>query len=163
MPTILAFIIISSSALMYQTIYTIVQLYSLQGEINDLIKLEYSVNTKRVISNITGKELPSIKTELSYASQNSQLKIERATCNYPTASQQINQELSMLIAKATLAQEEYDQFKSNVQTADCQSSKRDNSTYSILFVEYSLEGPYKKIIIINEDGKILKNTNVKLM
>lgn len=161
MPTILAFIIITSSALMYQTIYTIVQLYSLQGEINDLIKLEYSVNTKRVISSITGKELPSIKTELSYASQNSQLKIERATCNYPTASQQFNQDLSMLIAKATLTQVEYEQLKSNVQTVDCQSNKRDNIAYSILFVEYSLEGQYKKIIIINEEGKILKNTNVK--
>lgn len=160
MPTILAFIIITSGAVMYQTISTIIQLYGVQGEINDLVKWEYMVNTKRVVDSIDNSQLTTLKTELSYQRPDSELMIRRSNCWWQGAKVSDSLIGSILVNRQSLTVDEYQQIQGETASESCKTKQPDSKLYTLLFVDYQLETEHHRLLILDQDRKLIKNTIV---
>lgn len=163
MPTILAFIIITSSEMLYQSFTTVVQLYSLKGERDDLTKLEYSVNTKRVIKELSGVKIKKFSDELNYKSSDSKLNISQASGYFPTSDKKFNGEVKKIFKKDLVTKDKYDQLENAVRNNDYTNREKFSQRYTILFVDYKLDEPEHKLLLLNKDREVIKNQSVKLM
>lgn len=161
MPTILAFIIITSSEMLYQSFTTVVQLYSLKGELDDLTKLEYSVNTKRVIKELPRVKIKNFNEELNYKSGDSKLDINQASGYFPTADKQFNGEVKKIFKQDKITKAKYDQLENAVRSCDYTKREKNTQRYTIVFVDYKLEAPKHKLLLLNKDNKVIKNLSVK--
>lgn len=169
MPTILAFIIITSSALLYQSISVVGQLYSLKAEVNDLTKLEYAVNTKRVIDSLEFKTNCKYKRELDYTSEKSSMQIASNCIYTETENEEYNQLIAKLLEDQQISKSDYQQLEQMavVTTSQIDGPEHESELgkfvdkYVILLVEYQLSEPQAKIIVVDSEGNIIKNTSVK--
>lgn len=158
MPTILAFIIITSTAVMYQTLSTIVQLYGVQSEIEDLVKWEYAINTKRVIANLDKQPIEKLNNELNYKHANRSLEIKRSSCYVTPTDSSIAGEL---LSAESLSLAKYQQFQQDVQSEICNTQQPDSQMYTVLFVDYDLDVLQHRLLIVDENNIMVKNMNVK--
>lgn len=169
MPTVLAFIIITSSALLYQSVSTVSQLYSLKAEIHDLSKLEYAVNTNRVVDELEFEDECSYNQELEYQVADNQMMIA-SNCIYTnTENEEYNKVINKLLKGAEISQSDYtlinDYIKKTKTTIEQASHEttlgKFDQQLKLMTVNYHLSEPNINILIVAENGNVINNISVK--
>lgn len=169
MPTVLAFIIITSSALVYQSISTVGQLYSLKAEIADLGKVNYAVNIKRVIGQLQFEDKCSYKQELEYQVAGHQMQIA-SNCIYShTADQTYSQQIDKLLVSSELSSLEYSQINSNLKHLKSEVDQPNHELklgefdqqLKLLTIDYQLAEAQSRVLIVDKDLRIINNMVVK--
>lgn len=172
MPTVLGFIIITSSMILVQSVSVVGELLSMQAEVENVKLLNYAVNTKRVINELKFEETCRHETKLESTNKDHQFVIE-ANCIYKnTELDTYNQVIDKIFSSDSLSPTEYEQLYkeskimsskiTNNQVELINKDKSLNSSYEeqdiILFVCYDQKN---KIIIVNPELEVVRNTNVK--
>lgn len=161
MPTILAFIIITSSVMLYQTVSLLGSIYGLKAQITDLTMLEYAVNTRRVVSEIEPTTECTYTERLNYQTEVGALAISSNCLDYPTGDPQVDLDLEKLFAKEVVSNEYYQGLKAKLKEYHSPSLGGEQKRYNIVLVEYMTDEQHERLLITEESNKLLKNTTVK--
>lgn len=159
MPTILAFIIISSSMMLAQSIAIIDQLLGLKAEIDNIQLLEYAVNTKRVIEETGFEQTCRHTKQLEY---DERFMIE-SNCLYLDKQVDLKQ-LPTTINKSYY-QQVYEQSSELVSVVDGNHVIMNDTNFEyqqkvqIYFINY--DSDYYKILIVDDNNQIIRNISVK--
>lgn len=138
MPTVLAFILITSSIILFQSVALITELYSLQAAQNNLQDIELLTNVKRNIAEIEEQESCSYQQLL-------------VTTNYSIATNCIYTETDNQV---------YNNFIKRIETDDFISPQFSEQIYNFDFIMHSETSDNQVVININ-DNKIESNFDQK--
>lgn len=168
MPTVLAFIIIASSLILFQSIALISELYGIQAQISDIKKLGVLVNTRRAINDIEINDECSKQTVLSY--EDYELT---SNCVYlATNNQKYNSIVKRVLSDDVISETFFMEIETYI---DQMTSITDNDNVTITInnnqieTDYSAKltilslkiGPLAKVIVVDDTNLIKVNTNVK--
>ncbi len=170
LPSVLSFILISSAIILYETISLVSMIYAVEAQTQNLIKLEYIVNTKRIMSERDIKDQCRYEQLLSYDINGHNLQIS-ANCAYTkTEMASYNEFINLLLTS--------DQISTpNVQIVNafknCEYTINDDqiegkcgddqltSLYETQLTIYYVVSDDVSKIIISDETKIVRNINVK--
>lgn len=169
MPTVLAFILITSSALLYQSCTLISQLYSLYAASNDMIKLEYAVNVRRVIKEFEVTDSCSYERLLDYEEQDHKLAVATNCIYLETDNQAYNEQVLKLSSRTSLSAEQFDEIKAKLITLETETDsplhEQELGGYterqSIVLVSYQLQTAYNRVLIVDSKENVINNIEVK--
>ncbi len=174
MPVVLAFILICSSTILYQSMMTINQLLAVRASINQLTITEYATNTSRIINEQTNDNFCEYEQLLNYKINNHNYSINR-NCIYTNTDLELyNQIINELIHTNEIKYKELVQFKKYIQNGTSEINnnivniKNDNldvkTTYDqklfIYIVNFNYDPVEMKIILTDVNKNIMQNKNV---
>ncbi|WOO87616.1 hypothetical protein RZE82_01350 [Mollicutes bacterium LVI A0039] len=171
MPTVLGFIIISSSVILYHSLSLVTQIYSVKAAANDLNAIETAVNTRRIIGEIDNqsncRELP----QLSYESRDAKQFHMTVNCLLlNTNNSRYNNEVRAVLSAEQISEETFVNNLTAILSAQVELTNGQNAivtynnqpvemTYSdyiyIAVVESSKKE--KRVLLIEKNHKISKN------
>lgn len=172
MPTVLGFIIITSSIILVQSVSVVGELLSMQAEVKNVQLLNYAVNTQRIINELQFEDTCRHETKLQFKNKDNELLIE-SNCIYSgTELDAYNRELDKIFSSDSLTLDDYEQLYKESKTTsskitdnqveltnkDKSKDSSYNEQYMLLFISYDQNN---KIIIVNSDLETERNTDVK--
>lgn len=174
-PTVLMFILITSSLIFYQAISTINEIYGMQVQIKQLYKLEITHNIRRIVKESSFDSECKNKTELKYRTKEKQLSI-MSNCFYTgVQNQNYANKIDKVLTEDKVSKEEYSNLinyskiisnktlNNNEVEIQINNQKLNSSykqKYKIYFIEYGVGEAKNKIIISDNKNNIIKNSNV---
>lgn len=176
MPTVLSFVLISSGIILVQIIAVITQTYGLKAQIDDLFKLEYAVNSRRVIEEInneTYQQACDHQELLGYEIGEREFKLELNCVYTNTEIKEVEEVVKKLMNIDQISLQRYGQI---VASSKQYTSKTVEDIVKIKYKDQSFESDAKfwgyvifvsfdkdqnHILLVDEDKNITRNISVK--